>query len=48
MELPEDKRPPRNLWDKPQQLSDFLDTVWDIKTEKKGKEYIDINLEEVE
>jgi hypothetical protein len=47
-ELPKERRPPRNLWDKPQQLTEFLDSVWDDKKIKKDKDYIDIDLEEVE
>lgn len=27
MELPEDKRPPKYLWDKPEELKDFLNKV---------------------
>lgn len=30
-ELPKDKRPPRNLWDKPHALNEFLDKIWDKK-----------------
>ena len=49
MELPEDKRPPRDLWDKPSRLNDFLDEVFE---RKKGREtttkYIDFSDEDVE
>lgn len=48
MELPKDKQPPRNLWDKPHRLNDYLDDVWDTKKDRGGKDYYDINLEEVE
>lgn len=47
-ELPKDKQPPRNLWDKPYQLSEFLDKVWDTKKEDKGTEFYNYELEEVE
>lgn len=47
-ELPEDKRPPRNLWDKPFRLSAFFDDVFDRGMDEKGKTYAEIDLEEVE
>jgi len=48
-ELPKDKQPARDLWDKPYKLSEYLDTVWDDKDkDKKGKNFYDVNLEEVE
>lgn len=47
-ELPKDKKPPRNLWDKPYKLEEFLDEVWKDDSTKKNKNYIDIDLEEVE
>jgi len=47
-ELPEDKRPPRDLWWKPYKLKDWLDDVFDIKKEAKAKDFIDLNLEEAE
>lgn len=46
-ELPKDKQPPRNLWDKPYALNKYLDTVWDTK-DKSGKDYVEIDLEDVE
>jgi len=46
-ELPKDKQPPRNLWDKPFALSEYLDKVWDVK-DSKGKEYAEFDLEDVE
>ena len=46
-ELPKDKQPPRNLWDKPFALSKYLDKVWDVK-DSKGKEYAEFDLEDVE
>ena len=46
-ELPKDKRPPRDLWDKPHQLDEFFEQVF--KTEgNKSATYINYNQEEVE
>ena len=28
MELPEEKRPPRSMWDKPSQLDEWFDRVY--------------------
>lgn len=48
-ELPKDKRPPRNLWDKPYALGQFLDTIWDKDTKPQQKESGFVyDLEEVE
>lgn len=47
-ELPNDKKPPRNLWDKPSALTKYLDHIWDSKEDKQSKDYMDINLEDVE
>lgn len=49
-ELPKDKQPPRNLWDKPFLLNEYLDDVWDSPEEKreKSREFIEINPEDVE
>ena len=48
-ELPEDKQPPRDLWNKPHALKEFLDHIWDSdRKSSKGKDYFDINYEEVE
>ena len=50
-ELPKDKRPPRDLWDKPYALEKFLDTVWDVKKDKKdkgGNEFIYDDFEDVD
>ena len=50
-ELPEDKQPPRNLWDKPFALKEYLDTIWDTDTKNRndrGKDYLDLNMEDVE
>jgi len=45
-ELPEDKRPPRNLWDKPYKLKLFLDEIFDNK--KTSTKYVDYNPDEIE
>lgn len=49
-QLPKDKRPPRNLWDKPVRLEEYLEKVWDTdSTKDKGSiEYLDFDDEEVE
>jgi hypothetical protein len=47
-ELPEDKQPPRNLWDKPYKLSLFFDEVFERKGESKPTNYVDFNYEDVE
>jgi hypothetical protein len=46
-ELPKDKRPPRNLWDKPFALDQFLDTIWD-KDSKKREDFYEYDPLEVE
>ena len=46
-ELPKDKRPPRNLWDKPYKLQEFLDEVFETK-DRKTTEYIEFDYEDVE
>lgn len=48
-ELPKDKRPPRNLWDKPYKLGEFLDSIF--KTDKDGNKtetFIDYDPEDVD
>jgi len=48
-ELPKDKQPPRNLWDKPFALNEYLETIWNTdKKTGKGKDYIELNPEDVE
>lgn len=47
-ELPSDKRPPRNLWDKPSRLSEFFDKVFKLKDSNESKDYIDFDTEDVE
>lgn len=46
-ELPDDKQPPRNLWDKPHKLSEFFDEVFD-RNKNKEQEWIEIDESEVE
>lgn len=46
-EMPKDKRPPRDLWNKPHKLEKYLDTIWDKDT-KKETEFIDFNEEDIE
>jgi hypothetical protein len=48
-ELPKDKQPPRNLWDKPWRLSQFFDEVFDSKGgAKKQTTYVEYDIEDVE
>lgn len=49
-ELPEDKRPPRNLWDKPYRLSQFFDQMFETKGKASTTQYVNIddNFEDVE
>jgi hypothetical protein len=48
-ELPKDKRPPRNLWDKGFALEEYLEHIWDNdKNNKESKDYIEFDLEDVE
>jgi hypothetical protein len=48
-ELPKDKQPPRNLWDKPHKLDKFLDKVFDKDDSTgKGKTYIEYDPEDIE
>jgi len=46
-ELPKDKRPPRDLWDKPHRLDDFFDDIFKTSGGNK-KTYIDYDNEDVE
>lgn len=48
-ELPKNKRPPRNLWDKPYRLGIFFDNVFKTDGDSTKKtEYIDLDEEDVE
>lgn len=47
-ELPKDKRPPRDLWDKPWRLSKFLDSIWDDKKDKGKSDMYEFNEDEIE
>lgn len=47
-ELPKDKRPPRDLWNKPYKLEEFFDEAFERKEGKSKTEYIEYNLEDVE
>ena len=48
-ELPKEKRPPRNLWDKPYKLSQFIDHLWDDdKTKDRGSQSMDFDYEDIE
>jgi len=39
LELPEEKRPPRNLWDKPSELKEWFDMVY-----SGGKKQTEFNI----
>lgn len=47
-ELPKDKRPPRDLWDKPHQLEEFFDEVFDRKDTDNKKQFIPLDESEIE
>ena len=48
-ELPKNKRPPRDLWDKPYKLGEYLEHVWDDKkTPTQSESYLDFDDEELE
>jgi hypothetical protein len=44
-ELPKDKQPPRDLWNKPHKLEEFFDEMYG---DKEKKEFIEYNDEDVE
>lgn len=46
-ELPKDKQPPRNLWNKPYRLEQWFDEVFERKNDAKT-EFIEFSSEEVE
>ena len=46
-EHPKDKRPPRNLWDKPHRLSEFFEEVYKSPKDK-SQDYIEYDMGEVE
>lgn len=48
-ELPKDKQPPRNLWDKPFRLSEFFDDIFKRNDGgPESKSFIDIDDTELE
>lgn len=47
-QLPKDKRPPRDLWDKPYALEEFLEHIWDKNADKKGTQFYEFDEEDVE
>lgn len=46
-ELPKDKRPPRDLWNKPYKLEKFLDTIWE-KDKKDDDGFVEYDEEDLE
>lgn len=47
-ELPKDKRPPRDLWDKPWRLSNYLDNLWGDSKSKSSNDMYEFNEEDIE
>lgn len=52
-ELPRDKRPPRYMWDRPFQLREYLEHVWDRdedggETNFRKTKFYEFNQEDVE
>lgn len=48
-EIPKDKRPPRNLWDKPFRLNEYFNEVFNTPSGPgKTTKYIEYNQEDVE
>jgi len=47
-ELPKDKRPPRNLWNKPYRLEQWFDEVFDRKDNTTKNEFVEFDDSEVE
>lgn len=45
MELSKEKRPPKSMWNKPDQLEDWFDRVFD---RKKQQAHLDVIIDEVE
>ena len=48
LELPDDKRPPDDIWDKPEEVKEWLDKVFKNDKKQTKQEFITINLDEVE
>lgn len=46
-DLPKDKQPPRDLWNKPHKLERFFDEVFE-QSDGKSKDYIEFDEREVE
>lgn len=47
-EITKDKRPPRNLWDKPHRLNEYFDEVFKRNDTDEDKTFIDFDTEDVE
>lgn len=48
-EIPKEKRPPRYMWDRPYELGQFLEHIWDTKDGKDtSTQFYEYDLEEVE
>lgn len=47
-ELPLEKRPPRYMWDRPYELSQYLQHVWDRDEDKEAKTSFNLDFEDVD
>jgi len=47
-ELSKEKRPPRNLWDKPYRLSRFFDAMFKTASSDNGEDFMEFNSEDIE
>lgn len=47
-QLPRDKRPPRYMWDRPYELGEYLEHVWDKDENTGPKDTFKIDFEDAE
>lgn len=47
-DLPKEKKPPRDLWNKPHKLEKFFDEIFERKGKGEETQFIEFNEEEVE
>lgn len=47
-ELSKDKRPPRNLWDKPYRLDKYFDEIFEVQGKPRSEKFIDFDPDETE
>jgi len=51
LELSKDRRPPKNLWDKPFRLNEFFDNIFKVgatSSDNYNEDFMEYNTEEVE